>query len=348
MLGNLFKKPKGIITLEGADASGKTTLAETIIKLVGEENVEYIHSGLSDDYFGTHYGVACEAIRQSNDKLVIIDRMWISEMAYGKLKRNNVSYPVMARGFDRMLIKHGAMNVLCVPNDIKAHLANFNKMREEREEAFKDIEDVVRYYADLTRGNLVETGDSYGDQFVRHGDILSRPDFIQYDMFEYTEAVEDFVAILLKRLKKVRKTQLEHMLNPTMFAGVGNVGYANVAFVADFGSEGSIYPWPTVTREVSEFNQMVHDMGLNELDVVYIDTSREEAEKLACACDAKNIKFIALDEEAAQWCKEIELVHPDVKWEERKIENIKSVALEAKHGYKKFRAKTKPSDSGMG
>lgn len=79
-----------IIILEGPDCSGKTTLADKLIKKY--KNAVYIHNAVSDDILSLHTRAWLNAFNLSENFVVIIDRLHLSEEIYGNLFRHRISY----------------------------------------------------------------------------------------------------------------------------------------------------------------------------------------------------------------------------------------------------------------
>lgn len=169
---------RGIIVIEGSDATGKTTLARALHKKFGGR---YLHLGVHKDVWKRHLMAIKLAARWADaGELVVIDRLWLSEEVYGQVFRGGPSYDT--RPMDNLLKFHGALNVLCVRADQWRHLRDFEELKIVRREKFEDISRVVRLYADLARGDLTKQGDTPLDDLIRYGDFTQRPDVMLYDM----------------------------------------------------------------------------------------------------------------------------------------------------------------------
>lgn len=192
----LSVKPRGIIVIEGADAAGKTTLARYFVENFG---ARYLHSTVRRDIWRWHLGALRLAVKLADEHLVILDRHWLSEQAYGQAYRGGPAYDLGARCFDRVMQKHGAVTVLCVPSDLKRQLARHAEgkkvmirgrdgvMRQAPPEYFINVERVARLYYDLAQGNLAHPGTTYLDQLIQFGDYLTRHDVVRYDIDRLTE-----------------------------------------------------------------------------------------------------------------------------------------------------------------
>ena len=158
----LVQKPKGIIVIEGPDCSGKTTLAK---HLINRYDAHYIHCTWSpeiDEELDTYFeNVLSEARSISQDKLVIIDRMWLSELVYSKVFRDPNKWSDLCSIMRDSLSKLKAINVLCLP-------ANKDKMVD----AFENSDKEELYTTHMT---------SIYEEYEKHMKTNSR--FFLYDRF---------------------------------------------------------------------------------------------------------------------------------------------------------------------
>jgi len=179
-------KPMGcLIILEGADASGKTTLAEAIAERVMEVeggDVLYLHGKpwpgrvlMEHTRMIGHAGIA------GRDTVVIMDHFWIAEQLYGEEYRGGGAYPP-ADMDDLASDKLKGLIVLCVPMDLDAQIARHAKRRGEGKEHFETATGIVRRYADLWHGNKDKQGTGYLDAAIRGGNFKDRPDVWRFDM----------------------------------------------------------------------------------------------------------------------------------------------------------------------
>lgn len=308
----MFKKKyqTGIIILEGADASGKTTLAKTIIASNGgEKHCSYYHSGIEPDLWSLAKNFIIAAVAESNHKLVILDRSWISECCYGPIFRNECQFPTAARSLDRLLLKHAAVTVLCVIEDQKWHLNDFECLKLERSEAFKDIEPVVNWYFDLAYGNMARPATNYAETFIARGDLHNRPDFLLYDRTK-TSALSQ-AKKTIKRLKAFRDEQCKTLLKAAEFSAVGHSYYSSVVFIGDNFSDAD-EPWPFFFSENNKvgkfFNKAMQAISFNEADAMYLDMSRENSGLIAKELRNMGKSFIALSQGAYKFCSKNDII----------------------------------------
>ena len=145
-----------IIVLEGPDGGGKTTLAELIHAAVGED-YQYLHDAYSPDQFQQDTELLVEAVRGHLAGLtVVLDRHWVGDNVYGAVFRGRGG--LWVRRCDSVLQRYGACYVLCCP-PVDALEAEFQRLREQREEKFNTMREVACRYLDLWHGNIVRPFD---------------------------------------------------------------------------------------------------------------------------------------------------------------------------------------------
>jgi thymidylate kinase len=189
---------KGIILFEGADSSGKTTLARYFVKKHG---AHYIHGRVHKDAWKWHNAAIRRALRfRERGELTVIDRNYISHLVYGRVF-NNQQYDAKARLLDDILRRNGALTVLCSPDDQLRQIARWEEEKAAgRSEAFDRIKEVVALYADLARGNVAHPGNGYLDEMIRFGDFSERQDVLIYDVHKYWGNPAPAARAILRRL----------------------------------------------------------------------------------------------------------------------------------------------------
>ena len=134
-----------IIIVEGADFSGKSTLAQDLMQKY--RNHVYIHCAVTSDIYALHTTAITNAFNFSKDFTVIIDRLHYSELVYGPIFRNGVSYDV--KKFDDLYSNKNIPNlykVLCLPPK-EIVLNGFKKRAAAGGEMFNTVEKVYDEYA---------------------------------------------------------------------------------------------------------------------------------------------------------------------------------------------------------
>lgn len=285
----------GIILLEGADASGKTTLAR---HLVDRHGARYLHSTVRRDCWRWHLGalrLAERLLKTAN--LIVLDRHWISEQVYGATYRGGPQYDLGARCLDRVLQSLNALTVLCVPADQEGQVKRHAELKTYRREHFDQIGEVVARYADLYHGNLARPGDSYVDQLTRYGDYHLRADVMRYDLdavIRGAVSLPQFVNLrLLPHLRLLVNNQ------PVVPAGViGNLTGARYLFVGERVSPQLTPPWPFFWNDslsaASYLNGALHRLAFDETHGLWANAEPDAGQLGAVHALRPDLRVIAL------------------------------------------------------
>lgn len=136
---------KGIIIIEGPDGSGKTTLAK---RLAFDYNGIILHQTyrFKNKIPIYHLAILRKALKLSKKRLVIIDRLHISEYIYAKVYRGGTKWPWMLNTFNSLCKKLNIPIIMCLPYSLKQGIEWFNKSKIERPEMFEDITNVIKEY----------------------------------------------------------------------------------------------------------------------------------------------------------------------------------------------------------
>lgn len=138
-----------IVILEGADGTGKTTLAKALEEKHG---YAYIHCTYSSQLVGhmTGYfiGVLSAAIHISKTRPVVIDRWRMSELVYGEVFRAGPENPYATESLFDMADAAGAFYAFCHPSheNREKYLDSFDKLKKEREEMYDKMAGVYDCY----------------------------------------------------------------------------------------------------------------------------------------------------------------------------------------------------------
>lgn len=306
-------KPRGIVLLEGADSSGKTTLAKY---LVDKYDARYVHSTIRRDVWRWHVGAVRMAARYVREGwLVVLDRHWLSELIYGEVFRGGPAYDVGARSLDRMLRRFGAVTVLCAPRDQETQEARWRREREGGKfEHFNRVREVMAMYADLRDGNLARPGDGYLGQLIRFGDFTARDDVEVYDLDVHGSKLPKYAKAIAERAwemtDRVTMPQLGDNLAGRIDLGAGFMSHGNgVVFVGEKVSprcdawSPRLPRWPWCGHDddpscASWLNRAVHHLALREDQLVFTNAIPAESDDYDYLNDLHlrhpNAKFVAL------------------------------------------------------
>jgi hypothetical protein len=273
--------------------------------------------------------------------LVVIDRLWLSELVYGTVYRGGPSYDVAARCLDRVLQRFGAITVLCVPDDTERQARHHAELKTVRHEAFDKIEGVIELYRDLASYEPAAkrpAGLPYLRQLV-HAQYVDRPDVVLYDFHEIMDgetSLENEAAKILRQLQEYRARRPLGASDVARYNLAGHPGFATHVLVGDsLSPRVQRHPrwpqWPWCwSEELSSatwLNRALHALGTPESSLVFTNAQEPDGwlEQLA---NLQTLRFIALGHMAnqklsslgievhhtmahPQWWRRFQASHPD-------------------------------------
>lgn len=304
---------RGIIILEGADAAGKTTLANVFRERYG---ARYLHGKLFNDPWRSHLAIARYALKLADTRLVVVDRHWLSHLAYGAVFDNG-RYDVAARALDRLWRRAAALTVLCVPHDAERQELDWRAGRGAgKVEHFSSVREVIALYADLAAGNVARPGPGYLAQLTRFGDFAQRDDVLPYDRYRWEGPVrvEKYAARALVYLRHLRQSAYAGGLNSARYNLTGRADFRldvsdPILFVGEaLSPRAGPARWPMTWNDAdlssaTWFNKALHALALRENRVVVtnaLETDDHLAALLAPRPSGPNYRVVALGESAAQ------------------------------------------------
>ncbi len=106
--------PYPVFVLEGPDGAGKTTLAKTLQRKLGAHylHATYKFKGRMAAY---HWAIARQAIRLAQEKPVILDRWWPSEIVYSNVYRNGPEQNYHYKDLHSVAKLYGFSYIFCCP-----------------------------------------------------------------------------------------------------------------------------------------------------------------------------------------------------------------------------------------
>lgn len=158
-----------IIILEGTDKSGKTTLAEFILKKLGNKAIYY--KAKKVDFMDSNIDLSLQLLFENNflshlnslnpDKYIIVDRNLWTEYAYSKLYNRKTNIENIDKSF--CLIRGNAFLLYLTAeiNDL------YERFKEEKEVDFKYITELQRYYLEAIHKYKLTKFKSYNTTYFR-------------------------------------------------------------------------------------------------------------------------------------------------------------------------------------
>jgi adenylate kinase family enzyme len=144
------------IILEGADGTGKTTLAKRLQEMF---SWNYVHCSYNKDwnmpsYFTKKIYKALLLTKKTNLP-TIIDRLWISELIYSEVYREGSKWPFIGTIFDKILKNMGCLYIFCISLNTD-YEERFTTLCSDRKEMYLNkMTQVNDLYIDFVCGNKV-------------------------------------------------------------------------------------------------------------------------------------------------------------------------------------------------
>lgn len=261
---------KGIIVIDGCDGTGKTTLAEAICKRHGGV---YIHNTYRWPSKMPLYHTAAlhRALKIARTRLVVIDRLWMSEAIYAEVYRNGSPWPHMGRMIDRIVRKVGGVYILA--QSPKNHKEKFEQLKSEREEMYDNVDRVRERFDQLFEGGLSGHDRDYAQQLSVFGMRL-RDDVLPYRYDIEGRDIDVYIDMVMSVLQSRLMKQYEPALHLHTKNFAGHLHEANIIFVGDrVNSKMRAVSWPFYDfGNCSEFfADVLHELMFDETRAVYVN-----------------------------------------------------------------------------
>lgn len=204
-----------IIVLDGPDGTGKSTLAQAMVKELG---ARYLHLTYrwKNKMFDYHTAAISTALIWSETQPVVIDRWWPSEIVYADAYRGGSRWPLGHRLFEKIALKHAVTYVFCIPQDKDAYLKHYNELKGKRVEMYD--EGMERVY----------------DGFVKIFSKLSRR--MGVSLYDYTKDghhVSELAHIFNSLAHDYRVDQWQPALDRKFLNFTGHIGQAKYLVIGD-------------------------------------------------------------------------------------------------------------------
>lgn len=269
-----MQQPRGIIVLEGADCTGKTTLAKGLVERF---DGVYIHNRYHKNIWPFFMASMRWAIRESQRRLVVIDRHWISECIYARVYRGGSTVPWDVRGLHRVLRTYGAVYVICAP-PVEAVVDNHKRVKSTRKEMYDDVKDVAHRYCKLWDGGLPQL--EYPD-YVEQISAAGAYHHFCWQHYDFHTALTD-VAFkreqdrIIEYLHLVRSRTHDVALDnyKTVWEVAGNLKRADAIFIADRpGGNRPNWPFCHHAGSSSYLNGALHGARVDEDAIAFVNTN---------------------------------------------------------------------------
>ena len=304
--------PGQIIIIDGPDAVGKTTLANSIMKRV--PNTKYLHLTyrFKDKIFDYHTAAIHLASKWSMKHNVIIDRWWPTEACYASVYRNTSSWPLQGRFHERVALKYGAIYVMALPDDNT--IARHMRLKDERSEMYDDIADLCHLYLKFYSGDLNHKDKgNYIDQVILSGGLKPYNWYIPYTISAYAGNMDYFIDMIMEVGKMMRSEQWIDALAPSEHNILGHKKYGKYMFVGDQVNPkyNSVF-WPFFEYGNSSLylTEVLHNLWLKESECCFTNVKDKDGKldlKYARAADEAGMDIIALGKTAEKALNEAKI-----------------------------------------
>ena len=160
-----------MIILEGADGTGKTTLANHLASL---NRSQMFHCSYHEDWnIEAYHRLVLHTAGKLEEQAkvpVIIDRWALSELVYGRQHRESASYDVKAL-VKEAIDAYNPKFVICTNKNVQR---NFNKLEKERYEMYHNASAIQQEYL-----AMIATG-NYGTYHNYDYDETNRDEFCRF------------------------------------------------------------------------------------------------------------------------------------------------------------------------
>jgi len=144
------------IILEGADGTGKTTLAKKLQEMF---NWNYVHCSYNKDWdmpaYFTKKIYRAYLLMRKTGLPTIIDRLWISELIYAEIYREGSKWPAIGTIFDKILKSMGCLYIFCISLNTDYEERFSNLCSDRKEMYLNKMAQVNDLYIDFACGNKV-------------------------------------------------------------------------------------------------------------------------------------------------------------------------------------------------
>lgn len=280
-----YMKITGIIVIDGSDGTGKTTLAQYFVSKYG---AVWLHQSyrFKNKMFTYHTAALLRAIKLAETRLVVIDRLWLSEDIYGAVYRGGSAWPMEGRFIDRILLKHAAVQIIALA-DLETYASSFkSSLKTGRNELYTDKPyDVAKRYHDVYYGSSYSDVRTYADFLSASGGFKRREDVMGYSMFTDGKDLDKFCRRVISTLTFLKENQYQPCLKPGYTLVSGNASMADFILVGDTCNKKS-------RRELWPF----YDYGYSSLylnQALQLAKVQEQNIMLTNACTSAGVIHVA-------------------------------------------------------
>lgn len=249
-----------IVVIEGPDGVGKTSLANAIVDDIGGKVVHLTYR-YPDRMHQYHTAAMNHVIRAAEKGPVVLDRWWVSELAYASVYRGGSKWPYMWRMLHRVAMRYGFYYVWCdAEQDLEKYNRRYNELRGKREEMYDSgMEKVAQEFRDLRNG------------LAHHGCV----DFITRFPFDFNQTVPEIIMRAMQRHQGVNRT----FMDTSIVDVAGNTTSPKIILVGDKSNpKGRRVPYPFFEYGNSSLwlVEAMANHNIKEQDVMFLNAANPD------------------------------------------------------------------------
>ena len=299
--------------MDGPNSAGKSTLAHFLVK---EHGAVYIHCKyrFKTKIFTYHQAVLRRAQELSRTRLVVIDRLWLSEDIYARVYRGGSLWPHEGRVLDKIWLKNAAIGVLCLTSAERAiEMAAKRAATYHSPELIKKPGEVAELYKDVWHGRPSATN-CYANDVAARGGLILRPDWLKYEIEKEGQDLASFSQKLLEKLAWWRAAQYQPALNGASNIA-GHLSSAQIVFVGDrvnYKDWRRTWPFASYSNSSLYLAKAMSHANILEQSILWTNAACPEHHVEALAAAKPGLKFVALGSLASDRLRQLGLCHVTV------------------------------------
>lgn len=313
---------KGLVIIDGPDCSGKSTLAEQLVERYDGVHLHQTYR-FKEKMFTYHTARLRKAIQLSQSRLVVMDRLWMSEAIYASVYRGGTKWPHEGRMMDRIIRKHGGVYIICSgdPSIISARHA---EMKKKRVEQFNDsMEKIAGLFNSLYFGDTSHRSDDYVGHLAAIGGMVRRSDTLHYSIESEGQNLPLFLDAVGDTIEDLRQSQYEPALDPDNHNLLGHLVDAEYLIVGDQVNPKSRHlRWPFYDYGHSSLylSETLHALNFDETLAMWTNANNapDHLEELT---EIQDFKVVALGQQAQKRIEKLGIeLHasiPHPQWSKR-------------------------------
>lgn len=178
----------GIVAIDGPDGAGKTTLAKRIAEMFGGEYIHLTWSPSLEENMESYRRSAIEyATALSKDRIVVLERPWLSHVVYGSVYRGGFQ-PVDA--WRKATEDAQLIGIMAQPSNLGVWAGKYAELVTTRDEMYADEDDakMVAVYAAFNHAILGHKHPLYNIP------LLDMSKYVVYDIHQVPEeAIDEWI-----------------------------------------------------------------------------------------------------------------------------------------------------------